>query len=167
MVASPGDGGIGGVAAAPRGSAAHRKPFAGACRGTDPLIGADRHHGAKGVRVEKSTQERVLAAIARQAVGVSRRDTLMTLGGAGLTTLAGPSIAIAAKSNKKANRRAKKKGKRKCKKQDGQCVQVFEDICAGEADPEFCEDLFIPCCAFLAQCQTTAFFECAFASAAS
>jgi hypothetical protein len=115
--------------------------------------------------MEKSVTEQAIDSFSRRSAGITRRGSLMTLGGAGLAAMAGPSTAEAGKSDKKANRKARKKGKKKCKKQDGQCVQVFEELCATEGDPEFCEDAFIPCCAFLAQCQTTAFFECAFANA--
>jgi hypothetical protein len=108
----------------------------------------------------------VFDAAVRRAVGVSRRGSLMTLGGAGLAAFAGPSIVEGKKPGKKARKRARKKGKKKCRKQDARCVQVFADLCAEEADPEFCEAAFSPCCAFLAQCQATSFFECAFANAA-
>jgi hypothetical protein len=110
--------------------------------------------------------ERVLAVFRRRADGLSRRGSLATLGGLGLATLTGHAMARAGKSNKKANRRAKKEGKKKCRKQDDQCIDVWEGLCAADPDPELCQDTFLPCCPFLAQCQATAYFACVFATVA-
>lgn len=104
-------------------------------------------------------------AFIRQAAVVSRRGTLLTLGGAGLAIQAGSPSTLAGKTNKKANKKARKKGKKKCQKQDAQCIDVWEGLCAEEEDPEQCQDTFLPCCAFLAQCQATAYFACVFATA--
>jgi hypothetical protein len=111
--------------------------------------------------------EQAFDTFSRRAAGISRRGSLMTLGGAGLAAMAGPASAEAGKSDKKANRKARKKGKKKCKKQDGQCIGVWEGLCAAEADPELCQDTFLPCCAFLASCQATAYFACVFATVVS
>jgi hypothetical protein len=102
-----------------------------------------------------------------RAVGVSRRGTLMSLSSAGLSVLGASSVVFAGSSNKKANKRAKKKGRKKCQKQLDQCDEFFKDLCSEEEEPEVCEALFTPCCAFLAQCQTSGFFDCVFASAPS
>lgn len=112
--------------------------------------------------------EQTFDAFARRAGEVSRRGSLLTLGGAGLAALAGSSIAEAGKSNKKANRKARKKGKKKCKKQVDQCAEFIGDLCSivQEGGSETCEAQFSPCCEFFAQCQATAFFDCFLANAA-
>lgn len=109
--------------------------------------------------------EQAFDTFSRRAAGISRRGSLMTLSGAGLAALAGPAMA-AGKSDKKANRKARKKGEKKCKKQDGQCTAVWEGLCAEDEDPDRCQNTFLPCCAFLAQCQATAYFACVFATVA-
>jgi|SRR5687768_17378114 hypothetical protein len=102
-------------------------------------------------------------ALSPPAPGVSRRGSLKTMSGGALAALAAAPIAKASKSEKKANRRARKKGKKKCRKQDGQCISAFVELCADQEEPDVCEALFNSCCPFLAQCQTSAFFDCLFA----
>ena len=98
-------------------------------------------------------------------VGSSRRRVLATLAAAGVGLSAVP--AHGGKNTRKAVKRAKKQGKKKCRKQDGQCVQAMTDACnaanADPADAAICLTKFAPCCAFLADCQTTEFFDCALA----
>jgi hypothetical protein len=98
----------------------------------------------------------------QRAPGISRRGSLRNAGSASLGALVTSRVAAAGKSSKKANKRARKKGKKKCRKQDGQCAAAFADLCAGQEGAEECEAIFSPCCAFLAQCQATAFFDCVF-----
>lgn len=93
----------------------------------------------------------------------TRRATLAGLGGAALAGVLTP--ALAGKNTRKAVKRAKKQSKKKCRNQEGQCAQAFTDLCARNADPEdaaACTLQFTACCAFLADCQTTAFFDCTF-----
>jgi hypothetical protein len=96
--------------------------------------------------------------LAARAGELSRRGSLLALGGAALATLFAPSeIAEAAKRAKKAKKRAAKK----CRQQKGQCRTYFsETYCAGGENPELCEVLYLPCCDFLADCQPTAFLDC-------
>lgn len=97
-------------------------------------------------------------AIARHAAAaVSRRSSLLALGGAALAASAvGPSVARAGKAGKKA--------KKKCKRQRGPCLDTVELVCAELTDPgaerEQCIETFTECCGFLAKCQAANFFEC-------
>ncbi|MDQ2655259.1 MAG: hypothetical protein M3Z20_19680 [Chloroflexota bacterium] len=95
----------------------------------------------------------------------ARRAVVAALGGMVLGGVLTP--ALASKKTRKAVKRAKKQGDKKCRKQDGQCVQGMTEVCnAANADPAnaaICVTKFAPCCAFLADCQTTAFFDCALA----
>lgn len=104
-------------------------------------------------------------AITRRAAGVSRRDSFLTMGGAGLAAMAIPTLTAADKSDKKARKRARKTAKKKCKKQVGQCEGFIANLCAGERGEETCVARLSPCCEFLAQCQVTAMFDCIFANA--
>ena len=89
---------------------------------------------------------------------ISRRGSLLTLGGAGLAALAGPATARAGKNVKK---RARKKGKKKCKRQVEQCRTYWDDYCqaTGGCDPQVLEEV-LACCDLLGQCQNAAFFGC-------
>ena len=68
--------------------------------------------------------------------------------------------------SRKAVKRAKKQSKKKCRNQEGQCTQAFTDLCTARnpdpADAAACTLQFTACCPFLADCQTTAFFDCTF-----
>ena len=93
-------------------------------------------------------------------IGASRRLALAALAGAGLGVWQAP--ALGSKKTRKAVKRAKKQGKKKCRNQEGQCVQAFTDICTArfEDGAPACIADFAPCCAFLADCQVTSFFDC-------
>jgi hypothetical protein len=84
---------------------------------------------------------------------LTRRASLLTLGVAGLTGLAGSITADAKKKNKKND-------KKKCKKQVGQCTAFLMAVCAG--DPN-CQDS-IDCCSSVGSCNMTAFLGCFVAS---
>ena len=92
----------------------------------------------------------------------ARRALVAGLGGIALGGVLTP--ALASKKTRKAVKRAKKQSKKKCRNQEGQCVQAFTEICvARNADPEDAADCtleFTACCAFLADCQVTTFFDC-------
>ena len=98
-------------------------------------------------------------ALARNAAAaVSRRASLLTLGGAGLVAaMAHPQLAGAGKAGKKA--------KKKCKKQVGQCRDNFTQhcaVCCSDTEEEFdlCFATFAACCEPLAQCNAAATFAC-------
>lgn len=88
----------------------------------------------------------------RRAAGtVSRRASLMTLGGAALAAATTkPSIAEA-KKNK--NKKAKKKAKKKCKQQVPQCETALAQV--GGNGPQL-----VFCCQFLGSCNATQFIQC-------
>lgn len=92
-------------------------------------------------------------AFARHAAAaVSRRTSLLTLGGAALTAaIAAP---VAANANE-----ARKKVKKKCKKQGKQCRSATIEVCEGNQN---CVDSLVPCCAFLARCKAGAYLDCFF-----
>lgn len=98
-------------------------------------------------------------------IAASRRQALAALAGAGLGVWQAP--AQGSKKTRKAVKRAKKKGDKKCRNQNGQCVGVMTTLCnAGNVDPldaAACVTKFSACCAFLGDCQTTSFFDCALA----
>lgn len=90
---------------------------------------------------------------------ISRRGSLLTIGGAGLTALTGSSVVQAAKNPKK---KARKQGKKKCQEQVEQCRAFWEEYCqlSGEEDcDEILEEIFT-CCETLGQCQPVDFFTC-------
>lgn len=89
----------------------------------------------------------------RRAAGtVSRRASLMTLGGAALAAAATkPSIAEAKKNkNKKAKKKAKKKANQKCQQQVPQCETALAQL---DRPQGFC-------CQFLADCNASEFIQC-------
>ena len=98
-------------------------------------------------------------AIARGATnGLSRRNSVLALGGAALAaTFAGAATASAGKAGKKA--------KKKCKKQVAPCQEFAQDLCAlflpPGADRDNCVAAASDCCSPLSRCQGGPFFDCA------
>lgn len=77
--------------------------------------------------------EQTFDAMTQRVAGISRRQSLLTLGGAGLTTaLAGRTLGVEAKSTKK-----------KCKKQTKKCKKFIKNYCEGDQD---CLNTLQPCC---------------------
>jgi hypothetical protein len=92
---------------------------------------------------------------------LTRRRSLVTLGGAVLaTSIAAPPRAHAGKNSKK----AKKQAKKKCKRQVEACRNVFIDACA--TNPDACEegDLeeVFPYCELLKDCKAGESVACFF-----
>jgi hypothetical protein len=96
-------------------------------------------------------RESTLAVLSRRAhAAVSRRASLLGLGGAALASLAAPATtAHAGKAGKNA--------KKKCKRQVGQCRAAWEDLCMGNPN---CESDFFACCQPLARCDVAAYLTC-------
>jgi hypothetical protein len=95
------------------------------------------------------------------ASSVSRRRSLLALGGAAVAgALAAPMLALASKDSKK----AKKKKKKKCNGQIGQCEDFFTDLCANpdaECEPdELAAARF--CCSQLKNCKAGEAVSCFF-----
>lgn len=93
-------------------------------------------------------------AFTRQTANrISRRGSLLTLGGAGIAAALGGPLAAEAKpgSKKKTKRKAKKKAQQKCQQQVPQCETAIAQL-------GFPEQTF--CCQFLSTCDAAAFIQC-------
>jgi hypothetical protein len=90
-----------------------------------------------------------------------RRATLKTLGVTAILATFSRSPATQARKNGT----TKPKKWDRCKRQDGQCRAFFTDLCAPQQDPRSCEELLLPCCSILGQCQPTSFFACLLSAA--
>jgi ribulose kinase len=88
----------------------------------------------------------------RTATAVSRRSSLVALGGAALGTAAAPWHASAGKAGKKA--------KKKCRKQVNKCKNAVRDYCNTLMSFEECLDELLPCCDPLRKCQAGSSTEC-------
>jgi hypothetical protein len=96
---------------------------------------------------------------ARTASVLSRRRSLVGLGGAALVSAVAASRPVQAG---KAGKKAKKRVKRTCQRQDGQCAAFFENLCeVDECDPEGLEAA-LACCAILRTCEAGEFMACIF-----
>ena len=85
------------------------------------------------------------------ATQVSRRRSLMTLGGAGLAAALGGPLAVEAKKNK--SKKAKNKAKKKCQQQVPQCESALAQVGGNGPQLAFC-------CQFLGSCNATQFIQC-------
>jgi hypothetical protein len=90
------------------------------------------------------------AVARRAAVAISRRATVMTVGGAGLAAALGVPFTAARKSGKK------RKKKNACQRQVGQCRGFFTNVCGSETG---CPEAFA-CCELLANCNSGGFVAC-------
>jgi hypothetical protein len=108
--------------------------------------------------MEDTMHERRFDALTRLAVdAVSRRRSLLTLGGATVASaVASPSVIQAAGTAKKARKRKRKK----CRRQIDQCLAALTAFCEGE---ESCINNFDLCCPLLSDCQAGAALDCLFA----
>jgi hypothetical protein len=95
----------------------------------------------------------------RTFAALTRRTSLVALGGAGLATLAAPYAAVA-KKNKRRNRKNNndKKAKQQCQTQIDQCRDLIATRCT--LDPNECTE-GLECCESLGQCDFDGFFNCA------
>jgi hypothetical protein len=102
-------------------------------------------------------REHVFNRFTRVAAGaVSRRQSLMTLGGASVTAAIGkPSIVMAGKESKKVRKRYKKK----CKRQIDPCELALTVLCQGQAA---CMATVLPCCSSLKTCKAGTSLDCFF-----
>jgi hypothetical protein len=110
------------------------------------------------VRTDDAVEEEVVDT--RSFDAITRRAALMTLGSAGLATLAGLTQPMAADAKKKNRNKNKNKNKgdvnKRCKKQVGQCTITLAPLCEGNED---CPAI-LACCSFLGACNVTGFFDC-------
>jgi hypothetical protein len=84
---------------------------------------------------------------------LTRRASLVTLGAAGLATLAGSLTGYAKNNRTNTNRKAKKK----CKRQAGQCTSVVTEACEGDPD---CLERLLACCEPTGRCAIVGFLDC-------
>lgn len=95
------------------------------------------------------------------AAVLSRRGSLLTLGGAVLASAAAGTKPVRAG---KVAKKARKRSSKKCRRQIDQCRNVILDFCAGD-DAECEEDTLndiLACCSQLATCQAGAALDCFF-----
>ncbi|MBW3634042.1 MAG: hypothetical protein KY456_13545 [Chloroflexi bacterium] len=92
-------------------------------------------------------------AFTRRTAGISRRRSLMTLGGAGLAAALGGPLGTEAKKNKNKNakKKAKKQAKKKCQQQVPQCETAL-------AQAQALDGFY--CCQFLSTCDAAGFIQC-------
>src|SRR5688500_12141518 len=83
------------------------------------------------------------------AVTVSRRMSLLALGGAALTAVAAPTMAVAGRAGKKA--------RKLCRRQREQCRAYFVERCQGSQN---CLEALLPSCELFANCSVAAGIEC-------
>lgn len=104
------------------------------------------------------------AFIRHATQAVSRRESLMMLGGAALAAAAAkPSHAEAAESGKKNRKKAKRQARKKCGRQVGQCRTIVIQRCTDSQNPQICEESALPCCEFFSKCNAGAGLQCLFA----
>ena len=106
------------------------------------------------LRREFSLSDRAIDVISRRtADALSRRGSLLALGG---LALAASVPASTVKGRKGKNR---KKRRKTCQRQVAPCQAFFTAICFGDPD---CEAEFFPCCEQLANCDSAGLLECFF-----
>jgi hypothetical protein len=115
--------------------------------------------------------EQFIDTVTRHAAGaVSRRASLLTLGGMALATMS--VVPAAAKGEKKGKKRKKHKGsdggisnagqqlaQAKCASQGDQCRASVTALCEGDSE---CLDLRLRCCDFFATCNGGTGLVCIF-----
>jgi hypothetical protein len=96
--------------------------------------------------------EKAFDAFTRHAAdAVSRRNSLLALGGMALAAgIAEPAIA---------KKKSKNQAKKKCRRQVPRCKSYFAGFCLGDPD---CEAELFPCCEFLAKCDPGSMLDCLF-----
>lgn len=105
-----------------------------------------------------------LAAATRGAVeAVSRRRSLLMLGGVSLATgLAGP---LGAEAKPSPAKKAKKKAKKTCKRQVSQCTAILDERCdENDCDADSLERV-LGCCQSFRSCSAGAVLDCLFTGA--
>jgi hypothetical protein len=96
--------------------------------------------------------ETTFDAITVHAAALSRRTSLIGLGGA----------ALAISSAARARKGKKNASKKKCKEQGGQCASSLVTFCADRLNPENCLKQLSPCCEHFKTCDAAAAIDCLF-----
>jgi hypothetical protein len=116
------------------------------------LVGTD---SALSIIEEELMNDSTFDSITRHAaVTVSRRMSLLALGGAGLTAVAAPTMAAPTMA---AGGKAGKKAMKLCRRQREQCRAFFVERCQGSQN---CLEALLPCCELFAKCSVAAGIEC-------
>lgn len=101
---------------------------------------------------------KIIDTVTRRAADVvSRRHSLLTLGGAAVASVMSAPSAIQAGETAK---RAKKRKRKKCRRQIDQCLDAIIAFCKGE---ESCINNYDLCCPLLSDCRAGASLDCLFA----
>jgi hypothetical protein len=105
----------------------------------------------------KSMNSRAFETLTRRtAEGISRRSSLLTLGGAALAaTMATPDVGQAKKNKKKSGDKCKDKEKKRCNNDAADCKDTIQPLC-DPADPGTCL-ILQNCCD---ECSANGFLEC-------
>ncbi len=106
--------------------------------------------------------DRAIEVISRRAAdALSRRGSLLALGGLALAAAMPASTAKADKNRHKHKHKKKKKnnGTVLCQGQVAPCQAFFSGLCMGDDD---CVAEFVPCCAPLATCNSVGLLDCLF-----
>lgn len=102
--------------------------------------------------------------IVQHTEAVSRRTSLLTLGGAALTTLASRSPEAEAKTRSKAKKKARKKAEKRCRQQGPPCLEFATRLCAAFHPPgsgrDACLNRANACCASIEACDGGEYFAC-------
>jgi hypothetical protein len=110
--------------------------------------------------------EQIVEVLSRRAASsMSRRGSLVTLGGALAAAITAPSLVQAKKGSKKGKKTAKRKAAQRaeneanliCQSQDAGCRAHVLNVCQGEGG--FCIAA-VECCSSLGECDVTGFFAC-------
>jgi hypothetical protein len=90
----------------------------------------------------------------RTAARISRRNSLLTLSGAGLAALAGSQSVQAKKKRSKKNnaKKARNLANKKCQQQADDCATTSAQLGFNAAQ--------IACCEFLANCDSASYIQC-------
>lgn len=97
-------------------------------------------------------------AFSRHAArAVTRRASMLALGGTALTAVFAAALPAGGKSRKrKKGKKGKKDINQLCARQVAQCRTAIVTICSGDTCPVIIE----VCCPLLGTCQNSAFFDC-------
>jgi hypothetical protein len=111
--------------------------------------------------------EQTVEVLSRAAASVSRRGSLLTLGGALAAAITAPSLVEAKKNSKKANKAKKRKAQQRaaeqaeneanliCQSQVAGCRARILAECDGPTCPAAAD-----CCSFFGACDFSGFFTC-------
>lgn len=102
--------------------------------------------------------------IVPHAAAVSRRASLLTVGGAALAALASRSPDVGAKNRNKAKKKARKKAEKRCRQQGPPCLEFATRLCAAFHPPSPIRDACLnranACCASIETCDGGDYFAC-------